>query len=574
LRKREPGYLNSVLQLLFHSPGFRPFVYELATTGDEDWTTSVPLALQRLFCCMEHSPDSACSTKYLMQTFGWDSPPPGYRAFIRSLFSHILNPIFKPKKAVTFPFRERVCRHLRALHVAWEHDEADDFTDIALDGAGCATFADSFSLIFSTVTQRDTGTHGTQEVEVQLTFSSLPRVLLIHCENFSGISLPAEFEFLPGQVYDLFGVLGDSAFLRPDHDWYEFDDTTITATASLPLSPYLLAYSQRGAVKAVRAPSHVRCFAELAPDCAVKRVCNVVLASEDCIRQCGAFSCPELHRTIAFISGVDSVQVVYKRVARLFGIDRRELRLWRVGDAHFTPQSCLKDTPDETIGGMSARLFVQRGKLRLDDATVAVFVVFTHPTLAIRRQYVGCVAARRGAPYRTVFPKIAEMLGWRRAEFVIAGNGGQNAPAGGGAVLLNVELPSGTQLPPTAHPWTTQLPLPKGEIAEEVELRVCDIAAKGDWVEAVVFRFEEPEKPVVRVRFLSQVHLKELIEFVIGAIGESVEEGETVSLIKQRGDAGVMGQGTVGDHMWMGVHYDFLDLPAGGRRIWVKRVRA
>jgi ubiquitin C-terminal hydrolase len=63
-------YLNSLLQLLFHTTYFRTAVYKMTTDSDE--VTSVPKALQLLFYQMQER-DTAFNTKVLTDAFGWTS---------------------------------------------------------------------------------------------------------------------------------------------------------------------------------------------------------------------------------------------------------------------------------------------------------------------------------------------------------------------------------------------------------------------------------------------------------------------------------------------------------------------
>ena len=63
-------YMNSLLQTLYHIPGFRRSVYHMHMAHVEDPSRNIPLALQRLFWQLQFSNDSV-STKQLTKSFGW-----------------------------------------------------------------------------------------------------------------------------------------------------------------------------------------------------------------------------------------------------------------------------------------------------------------------------------------------------------------------------------------------------------------------------------------------------------------------------------------------------------------------
>ncbi|KAL5553895.1 hypothetical protein UlMin_041296 [Ulmus minor] len=66
------GYMNSLLQTLYHIPHFRKAMYHMPTTENDNPSRSITLALQSLFYRLENS-DTSVATKELTKSFGWDT---------------------------------------------------------------------------------------------------------------------------------------------------------------------------------------------------------------------------------------------------------------------------------------------------------------------------------------------------------------------------------------------------------------------------------------------------------------------------------------------------------------------
>lgn len=63
--------MNSLLQTLYHTRALRQAVFNMPT-GNDDQTTGVALAVQRVFFQLQTS-DSAVETDRLTKSFGWES---------------------------------------------------------------------------------------------------------------------------------------------------------------------------------------------------------------------------------------------------------------------------------------------------------------------------------------------------------------------------------------------------------------------------------------------------------------------------------------------------------------------
>jgi hypothetical protein len=89
-------------------------------------------------------------------------------------------------------------------------------------------------------------------------------------------------------------------------------------------------------------------------------------------------------------------------------------------------------------------------------------------------------------------------------------------------------------------------------------------------VETLVFKYDDPERPILKIQFASETRLEELVRFVAEVAELRYDEAsETITLYRQYGDTGRMGGSVIADYRNRGVHFDFLKLPAG-HRIWAR----
>ena len=266
-------YMNAMLQALFHVPAFRKCVYEMATTGQEDVKTSIPLNLQRLFARMQLT-KQACSTKPLTVSFGWDS----HRTYVQhdtQEFCRVLIDNLETKMKGTplegrIPqlFRGKYRSYIRCVDVDYESSRIEEFYDLAMQVKGCPSLEESFRKYVEKEklegdNKYSTEKYGKQDAEMGVEFVEFPPVLQLHLRRFeydfeydrnvkinSRIEFPMELDLDPflaadapkdvRNQYELYGVLVHSgdvsfghyyAYLRVSPNsaqWYKFNDSTVS----------------------------------------------------------------------------------------------------------------------------------------------------------------------------------------------------------------------------------------------------------------------------------------------------------------------------------------------------------
>jgi hypothetical protein len=215
-----------------------------------------------------------------------------------------------------------------------------------------------------------------------------------------------------------------------------------------------------------------------------------------------------------------------------------------------------------------------------------VFAIFGHPTLEFPLQYIGVIHYLLTEPMRNLFGKVAEILHFAEApEFWVLGKYGPINTSSRfneepfmteGPRLLRFQLEPGLPLPETNHKWLTVAPLvgPPRYDKESDLLVLFTLRSRetrpGPLVETLVFKYDDPERPILKIQFASETRLAELVRFVAEVAELPYDESsETVTLYRQDGDTGRMSGSVVADCRNRGVHFDFLKLPAG-HRIWAR----
>ncbi|KAF9649116.1 cysteine proteinase [Thelephora ganbajun] len=264
------GYMNSLLQSLFHVHCFRKAVYQIPT-DDEDPIGNISLALQRVFYQLQTS-DKPVGTNELTRSFGWTS----YESFLQHdvrEFNRLLQDKLESKMkgthaedAIAKLFVGEIKTLIECINVSYGSTRIERFNDIQLNVKGIQTLYDSF-WDYVAVEKLEGGNRyraegfGLQDARKRIIFQSLPPVLhlrLQRCEydvrRGGMIKINDRFEF-PFEInldefldetadrskpwkYNLHGVLVHSgdfrggdyfAFIKPDRDtlWHKFDNDRV-----------------------------------------------------------------------------------------------------------------------------------------------------------------------------------------------------------------------------------------------------------------------------------------------------------------------------------------------------------
>jgi ubiquitin carboxyl-terminal hydrolase 7 len=176
--------MNAMLQSLFHIAAFRLLVFQMGTTGAEDSGRSIPLNLQRLFCRMQLS-ERACSTRALIQAFGWNAQEAVIQhdteEFCRVLLENHQTNMANTGLEERIPqlLRGRFRSFVRCPTVGYESAREEDFSDLEMQVRDCRTLAESFARYVAlerldSENQSDTGEFGKQDAFFEDGVSVLP----------------------------------------------------------------------------------------------------------------------------------------------------------------------------------------------------------------------------------------------------------------------------------------------------------------------------------------------------------------------------------------------------------------
>ncbi|VDD80830.1 unnamed protein product [Mesocestoides corti] len=266
-------YMNSLLQALFFTNELRRAVF-LMPTESEDVSTSIPLALQRVFYELQFN-DRAVGTKRLTRSFGWESLDSfmqhDAQELCRVLLDNIENKMKGTSVEETIPelFRGKMLSYIRCKHVPCESRREENFYDIQLKVKGNRDIYQAFKEYTTVETlagenKYDAGEYGLQEAEKGVVFTHFPPVLYLQLMRFqydcltnANIKVNDRFEFpyrlhldrflksanpTDPAVYILHAVLvhsGDNhgghyvVYINPygNNRWYKFDDDVVSRSS-------------------------------------------------------------------------------------------------------------------------------------------------------------------------------------------------------------------------------------------------------------------------------------------------------------------------------------------------------
>ncbi|KAI8055335.1 cysteine proteinase [Syncephalis plumigaleata] len=263
-------YMNSLLQSLFFTNYLRRAVYQIPTADDKP-TSSVALALQRLFYNLQTS-DQPVDTTELTKSFGWNTLDSFMQHDVQE-FNRVLQDNLEGKMkgtasegAIDRLFLGKMTSFVRCINVDFESSRMDNYYDIQLNVKGCKTLRDSFAQYVAEETLDGENKymaegHGLQDAKKGDRFDTFPSVLHLQLKRFEYDMMrdamvkindrhefPLEIdleEFLATNAdrsvpcrYILHGVLVHSgdvhsghyfALLRPEKNgkWFKFDDDRV-----------------------------------------------------------------------------------------------------------------------------------------------------------------------------------------------------------------------------------------------------------------------------------------------------------------------------------------------------------
>ena len=257
-------YMNSILEMLFHTPAFRRLIY-----GIESQESHAVVALQHLFCLLQLSPVAA-TTEELTKSFGWNSADAFYQhdvqEFVRVLLSKLEEKIKNTPLdgQIADLFRGKTRHYVKCVNVDYESTHEEEFYDIALVVQGKKNIEESLDgfveeEFLTGDNQYKVDGKGPQDAVMGCKISQLPPVLHFHLARFAysptsiiGMEKVRDrFEFgevldmsrycenkSQDAVYELFSVLvhlGNNmgghyiAYCRPTEEkrWFKFNDSQV-----------------------------------------------------------------------------------------------------------------------------------------------------------------------------------------------------------------------------------------------------------------------------------------------------------------------------------------------------------
>lgn len=257
-------YLNSLLQTFYFIGDFRQAVYQMAVEGEEQ--DDLPVALQRVFYCLQYSSEAA-STSALLRSFGWGRSERNLQCDVQEFSCTLRAKLERNMKETaaegTFSrlFEGVIVNYIKCDNVDYSSTTEERFLDLMLSVKGVSSLANSFkkyteeeALVLEN--QYDTVKYGKQDAVKGVLFRKLPPVLQLQLKRFefsqtdnTMLKVNDRFEFpicldlnfcaeQPGDYeYTLFSILvhvgsGDKghyfAFIRPDcGGWVRFDDEKV-----------------------------------------------------------------------------------------------------------------------------------------------------------------------------------------------------------------------------------------------------------------------------------------------------------------------------------------------------------
>ena len=195
-------YMNSLLQVLYHLPDFRRSIYSLPTRLDaEQGTTSrVVLELQRLFYRLQYAADAGASevgTEGLTRSFGWGPrevlEQQDVQEFSRLLCETVqeyMREAGRPDDVAAL-FSGCTVNTIRCTNVDFSSAREERWYDLQMQVQRCAGLRASFGALARDERLVGANRYNTRKAELgrqdarrSARFRSLPPVLLLHLQRF------------------------------------------------------------------------------------------------------------------------------------------------------------------------------------------------------------------------------------------------------------------------------------------------------------------------------------------------------------------------------------------------------
>lgn len=257
-------YMNSYIQTIFHLKKFRYYINQLKTEDSNDFI----FCLQSLFYSLEKG-DVEAHTLDLVKAFGWNLEQMFMQQDVQEFSLKLLDAIEERSKRqgvkhiVTKElFRGKLESYIKCVNVEFESRKQEDFYELQLNIKETSELSGALNQLLQQETlfgdnAYDTEKMGKQDAIKGIRLVRLPDVLVFNVnrsdynlETFEPVKLLNEFRFgeeidmaaysEDGGIYSLFGVFVHigfdsgrghyTVFLKPNDQWYEFNDEIVTKT--------------------------------------------------------------------------------------------------------------------------------------------------------------------------------------------------------------------------------------------------------------------------------------------------------------------------------------------------------
>ena len=257
-------YMNSYIQTIFHLKKFRYYINQLEAKDNNDFI----FCLQSLFYSLENG-ETEAHTLDLVKAFGWNLEQMFMQQDVQEFSLKLLDAIEERSKQQGVEniitkelFRGKLETYIKCVKVSFESKRQEDFYELQLNIKETNDIQGALSELLQHETlfgdnAYDTEKFGKQDAIKGINLVKLPDVLVFNInrsdynlETFEPVKLLKEFKFdeeidmrnysEDGEVYSLFAVFVHigfdsgrghyTVFIKPDKQWYEFNDELVTKT--------------------------------------------------------------------------------------------------------------------------------------------------------------------------------------------------------------------------------------------------------------------------------------------------------------------------------------------------------